>query len=272
MRQSSRTLVSIRLRSTRGVTFGSQKGPIDILADISDLVFGEYMAPGRHLPTLHSVSDGGKELFPIDAAPRLFSDEITRFREDEIRPRAVAVALQAMACRTIARVERSSRIETATRCGRRRSHLRRRACFCRCACFLDTGLHESLANIINDGERLLLRQSCAPSCHCRAGTPIENGFEYALPRQQGSRLGARKIARRRNQALACPRTAVAAVTVTDRAILVVELGGFLLLCPCPAGAQAGERKSGQAETKTEAEGVHWIGVDRVVDRVEDLVR
>ena len=271
MRQSSGARASIRLRSTRGVAFGSQKGSIDILADISDLAFGEHMAPRRHLSALHAVAYRGKKSCPIDGAPRLFSDEITRFRENEIRPRPVAVALQTMACRTIARVQRSSRIEIATRRDRRYGRLRCRVCFCHCICFSNAGVQETLANIVNHGERLLLRQSCAPSCHRRAGASVENRFQHALPGQQVSRLGARKIARRRNQPLTCPRTAVAAVTVTDRAILVVELGGFLPLSPCPAGAQAGERKSGQAETK-KVKGVHWIGVDRVVDRVEDLVR
>lgn len=271
MRQSSRERVSIRFRSTRGVSFGSQKGSIDILADISDLAFGEHMAPRRHLPPLHAIADRGKKSFPIDGASRLFGNEITRFRENEIRPRPVAVAIQAVACRTIARVQRSSRIEIATRHDRRRGRLRRRVCFCHCMCFSSAAVQETLANIINHGERLLLRQSCAPSCHRRAGASVENRFQHPFPAQQGSRLGARKIARRRNQPLTCPRTAVAAVTVADRAILVVEFGGLLPLCPCPTGAQPGERKSGQTETK-EAKSVHWIGVDCVVDRVEDLVR
>ena len=272
MRSADAPSINATWRLARSVTFGHQESSIDILADISDLAFGEYMAPGWHLPTLHSAADGGKESFPIDSAPRLFSDEVTRFRENEIRPRAVAVAFHTMACRTIARVKRSSRIEIATRRDRRRCHLRRRVCWRCCVCIFDAGLHETLANIINHGERLLFRQSCTPSGHRRAGASVENGFQHASPGQQGSRLGARKIQRRRNQPLTCPRTSVASVTVTHRAILMIELSGFWLLCPCSAGAQPSERKGGQTDTKAESEGVHWPGVVRFVDRVEDLVR
>ncbi len=271
MQRADAPSIDATWRSARGIAFGHQESAIDILAHIGDLTFTEYMAPGRHLPTFHSIRDGSMELFTTNGAPCLCIDEISRFRKDEIRPRAIAVAVGAVTRCAIPGVKRPSRIEIPARCYRRRSYLRRRVSLrCRVS-LIDAGLHELLANVVNDGKRLRFRQSCTPSGHRRARTSVENGFQHALARQQGCRLGAREIARRRNQSLTCPRKTVAAVTMTDRAILMVELSGFRFFGPCNARAQTSEGKRGQAEMKTESEGVHWIGVDRVVDRMEDWV-
>lgn len=260
------------LCSARHLAVGPQECAVDIFADVSDLALGEHVAPGRHFAAPHTISDSGEEFLSVNAAPRFVGEEITRLWKDEIGTRPVAVTFHAMTGCAVACVECSPSCKIATRCQRRRGSL-----FCRrslrgCIRCYYARLHETVANVIDNGECLFLCQSRAPSRHRRSRAAVENGSQHSFVGQCGSRLRARKITRWWNQPLACTRTAVAAVTVANRAILMIELGSIRFLCACSVNAQQGQGENGGAETMTEVKSAHLIRMACVVKRMEVLFR